>query len=299
MRPIVECIPNISEGRRIEVVDAIVQAIAAVPDVAVLHRTSDADHNRSVITFAGPPDAVREAAFRTVAAAARHIDMRQHRGQHPRIGAADVVPFVPIQGVTMADCIQLAHDVGRRIAHNLALPVYLYGEAAQQPDRHNLANVRRGQYEGLHARIADDPARAPDYGPAQLGPAGAVAIGARDALIAFNVYLTTGDVRIAQHIARAIRGSSGGLVGVRALGLLVGGQAQVSMNLIDYQRTPLHRVVEMIRREAQRYGVAIASCELIGLVPQAALLDAAAWYLQLNGFAADRVLETRIGRAWG
>lgn len=296
-QPLIECIPNFSEGRRLDVVDALVTAISGVPDVRVLHRTSDADHNRSVITFAGTPDAVVEAAYQAIAEAAHHIDMTQHHGQHPRIGATDVVPFVPLRDANLTDCVQLAQQLGQRVGHDLKIPVYLYGAAAQRPDRANLADVRRGQYEGLRDSIQHDPARLPDYGPAQLATAGAVAIGAREALIAYNVYLNTDDVSIAKAIAGAVRYSGGGLAGVKALGLLVNGQAQVSMNLTDYKRTPVHRVMEFIRREAQQYGLTVTHSELIGLMPQDALFDAAAWYLQLHHFDAMRVLENALAAA--
>ncbi len=296
MSGIVECVPNFSEGRRLEVVEAIVAAIASTPGVKVLHRTSDYDHNRSVVTFAGAPEAVLAGAFAGVRVASELIDMDAHSGAHPRLGAADVVPFVPIRGVSLQDCVELAHRLGQRVAHELGIPVYLYEAAAQRPERRNLADVRRGEYEGLKVSI-HTPERAPDYGAPQVGKAGAVVIGAREVLIAFNVFLNTTDVKVAQAIARAIRQSSGGLVGVKALGLLVDGRAQVSMNLTDYRRTPLHRVVEMIRSECLRYGVAIARSELIGLLPEDALLDAAAWYLQLHDFTPDRLLETHF-RTW-
>lgn len=297
-QPIVECIPNFSEGQRLEVVDVIAGSIAAVPGVAVLDRHSDPDHNRSVITFAGTPDVVLEAAFAAMATAAQHIDMSQQRGTHPRIGATDVVPFVPIRGVTMADCVGLAQRLGERAGRELDIPVYLYEAAATRPERRNLADVRRGEYEGLKAEIEADPARQPDYGPAQLGTTGATAIGAREPLIAYNVYLTTDDVEIARKIAEVIRYSGGGLAGVKALGMLVKGQAQVSMNLTDYRRTSVAHVVEMIRREAARYGVSIHHSELVGLIPQQALIDAARWYLQLDEFTDDQILETRLRSAF-
>jgi glutamate formiminotransferase len=292
--PVVECIPNFSEGRRLDVVDRIAGAIAAVPGAVVLDRHSDPDHNRSVITFAGSPASVLEAAFGAIATAAQQIDMEAHRGAHPRIGAADVVPLVPISGVTMADCVAMARQLGERVGRELKIPVYLYEHAASRPDRRNLADVRRGEYEGLKAAIESDPERHPDYGPAQMGRAGAVVIGAREPLIAFNVYLSTDDVEIAQKIARVVRYSSGGLAGVKALGLLVKGRAQVSMNLTDYRRTSAAHVVEMIRREAARYGVGIHHSELVGLIPQQVLIDAARWYLQLDDFTDDQLLETRL-----
>lgn len=293
--PLIECVPNFSEGRRTEVVDSIVAAIAGVPGVIMLNRHSDADHNRSVITFAGAPEPVLRAAYQGVAAAAALIDMDEHRGQHPRIGAADVVPLVALRDATLADCAALARTLGQRIGEELGLPVYLYEAAALRPERRALPDVRRGEYEGLKTTIASDPARAPDFGPARIGPAGAVAVGARRPLVAFNVYLTTADVRVAQKIARAVRHSSGGLRHVRALGLLVQGQAQVSMNLTDVSATPIHQAVELIRREAQRYGVGVARSELVGMIPQQALLAAAQWYLQLDNLRVEQVLETRLG----
>lgn len=294
MNQIVECVPNFSEGRRQEVVERIVRAIEQVADVCVLDVQSDVDHNRSVVTIIGAPQAVTEAAFQGVAEAAALIDMNHHRGGHPRMGATDVVPFVPIRGVTMADCAALARGLGERVAAELGIPVYLYEEAATRPDRRNLASVRRGEYEGLQEEIASNPDRAPDFGPAILGTAGATAIGARPALIAFNVYLNTADVTPAKAIAMAVRHSSGGLRFVKALGLIVEGQAQISMNLTDYRRTPVHRVLELIRAEAARYGLAVSRSELVGLVPAEALLDAAQFYLQLEGFSSDQVLETRL-----
>ena len=299
MNQIVECIPNFSEGRRMAVVDQIVGAIAAVKDVFVLDRTSDVDHNRSVISFVGAPDAVVEAMFQAIAAAAQLIDLDQHRGEHPRLGATDVVPFVPIQGVTMNDCIQLARRLSQRVGDELGIPVYLYEKAATRPDRVNLAAVRKGEYELLKEEIGQNPNRDPDFGPKRLGKAGATIIGARAPLVAYNVYLNTSDVSIAKKVAKAVRSSSGGLRSVKALGLPVEGKAQVSMNLVDYTDTPIYEAVEMIRREAARYGVNVAFSELIGLIPQRALNDAAQWYLQLDRFTPEQILETRITAALG
>ncbi len=290
----VECVPNISEGRRPEVIAAVAAAVQAVPGVHLLDCSSDPDHHRTVLTFVGEPEPVLEAAFAVVRTAAALIDLDSHQGQHPRIGAADVVPFVPLRGVTLEECAQLARQLGQRVGEELGIPVYLYEAAAVRPDRKNLEAVRRGQYEGLKQTIESDADRAPDFGPRWLGKAGAVAIGARPPLIAFNVYLTTDDVRIAQKIAVAVRHSSGGLRYVKALGLSVGGRAQVSMNLTDYVQTPVARVVEFIRREAARYGVGIERSELIGLIPQAALNDAAQWYLQLDSLSPDKILENRL-----
>ena len=294
MRKIVECVPNFSEGRRKEVIDQIAGAIAVVPGVHVLDVQSDADHNRTAVTFVGEPEAVEEAAFRGIEKAAELIDMNVQRGEHPRMGAADVVPFVPIKNVTMEDCVAIARRLGERVGRELGIPVYLYEKAATRPERQNLAEVRRGEYEGIRAEIATKPEREPDFGPRHVGRAGAVAIGARAPLIAFNVYLGTDDVEVAKFIARAVRHSSGGLRYVKALGLLVKGQAQVSMNLTDYRKTPVHRVLEMIRREAERYGVAVVESELIGLIPNEALVEAAKFYLQLDGLSSHQILENRV-----
>ncbi len=293
--PLVECIPNFSEGRRPEVIEAILGAITAVDGVVLLDRHSDPDHNRTVVTFVGPPAAVEEAAFRGIAKAAELIDLNHHTGEHPRIGATDVVPFVPIRDVTMTECIEMARRLGKRVGDELGIPVYLYEKAATRPERENLENIRRGQYEALKEEIGVNPARDPDFGPKRVGPAGATVIGARDPLIAFNVYLTTDDVGIAKKIARAVRHSSGGLRYVKALGMLVEGRAQVSMNLTSYRKTPIARVVELIRREAARYGVAVHHSELVGLAPEEALVNAARWYLQLDQFDPDeQILERRL-----
>ena len=237
MKQIVECVPNFSEGRRQEVIDRIVAAMAQVPGASVLDVQSDVDHNRSVVTLVGAPEAALEAAFQGIASAAQLIDMDHHHGAHPRMGATDVVPFVPVQGVTMDDCVALARRLGERAGAELGIPVYLYEEAATRPERRNLADVRRGEYEGIKAEIATEPGRTPDFGPAHLGTAGATAIGARPPLIAFNVYLNTGDAAPAKAIAKAVRHSSGGLHFVKALGLLVDGQVKISMNLTDYRVT--------------------------------------------------------------
>lgn len=296
---LVECVPNFSEARRPQVIDQIAAAVVSVPEVRLLDRSSDLDHNRTVLTFVGPPAAVEEAAFRAIRTAAELIDLNQHSGEHPRIGAADVCPFVPLSGVTMEDCVAMAKRLGERVGSELGIPVYLYESAATRPERVNLENIRRGEYEALKTEIETDADRKPDFGPARLGPAGATVIGARSFLIAFNVYLTTAEVEIAKKIARAIRHSSGGLRYLKALGLLVEGRAQVSMNLTDYRETPLARVVEMIRREAARYGVAIHHSELVGLIPQEALVDAAVWYLQLDQFDERQILENRLYSANG
>lgn len=298
-KDIVECIPNFSEARRPDVIQQIQETIESVAGVNMLDRHSDLDHNRTVITFAGDPQGVEDAAFRCIAKAAELIDLDSHRGEHPRIGATDVVPFVPISGVSMADCVEMAKRVGRRVGEELGIPVYLYEEAATRPERQNLENIRRGQYEALKDEISHEPNRQPDYGPTRLGKAGATVIGARQPLIAFNVYLTTDNVSVAKSIAKAIRHSSGGLRYVKGLGLLVEGRAQVSMNLTNFRATPVGRVVEAIRREAMRYGVAIHHTELVGLIPQEALVDAAQWYLQLDQFDPAQILEKRLIAAEG
>jgi glutamate formiminotransferase / formiminotetrahydrofolate cyclodeaminase len=294
---IVECVANFSEARRPEVVAQVRAAVAASAGVTVLDQHSDTDHNRTVLTFVGEPEAVERAAFDAIKTAAQLIDLDQHTGEHPRIGATDVVPFVPISGVTLEECVAMAKRLGERVGKELNIPVYLYEAAATRPDRENLENIRRGQYEGLRTEIASNPDRVPDFGPVKLGPAGATVIGARSFLIAFNVYLNTGDVEVARKIARAVRQSSGGLRYVKAAGFLVEGQAQVSMNLTHYRKTPLARVVETIRREAARYGCAITKSELVGLTPQDALIDAAQWYLQLDLFESHQILENKLREA--
>ncbi|MBI1277161.1 MAG: glutamate formimidoyltransferase [Anaerolineaceae bacterium] len=294
---LVECVPNFSEGRRPEVIEAIVGAIQSASGVVVLNYSSDVDHNRSVVTFVGALDAVGEAAYRAIQAASNLINMEQHQGTHPRLGATDVVPFVPLGGTTMEECIKLAHDIGKRVGKELGIPVYLYEEAAKRPDRKLLEQVRRGQYEGLKATIENDPERAPDYGPAKVGIAGATIIGARNLLVAFNVYLTSDDVKIAQQIARVIRASSGGFPHVKALGMLVNGQAQVSMNFTNTTVSPLFPVMEAIRREAERLGTAIHHSELIGLISNPVLMDVAASYLQLEGFDKAQILEYKLSQA--
>lgn len=294
MKQIVECVPNFSEGRRQEVIQRILTAMKQVPGVEVLDVQWNVDHNRSVITLVGEPQPVAEAVFQGIAQAARLIDMNHHRGEHPRLGATDVVPFVPVRGVTMADCVALARQLGQRVGQELGIPVYLYEEAATRPERHNLADIRRGEYEGLRQEIATNPDRAPDFGPAVMGSSGATAIGARPPLIAFNVFLNTADVTPARAIARAVRHSNGGLRFVKALGLVVEGQAQISMNLTDYRSTPIHRVLELIRAEAARYGLTVTHSEIVGLLPAAALVEAARHYLQLNSFSDDQILENRL-----
>ncbi len=299
MQRIVECVANFSEGRRTEVVGEIVAAISATDGVAVLGWESDVDHNRSVVTFAGEPAAVVEAGFTGIQVAAALIDMDRHSGQHPRIGAADVVPFVPLYNVSMDDCVRLARELGARVGKELRIPVFLYGEAALRDRYKRLAYIRRGGYERLRECIRSRDDRRPDYGPRFLSSAGACAIGARDILIAFNVYLSTDDVAVARRIARAVRESSGGLPHLMALGLLVKGSAQVSMNLTNYRITSIHRALEAVRQEAHALGVAVQATELIGLAPKAALAATAASYVQIDNFSLDRVLEIQLAHRFG
>jgi glutamate formiminotransferase / formiminotetrahydrofolate cyclodeaminase len=296
---LVECVPNFSEGRRPEVVAAIRDAIAGVDGVALLDVSSDASHNRSVITFVVPVDRAVDAAFAGVRAAREHIDLNQHSGEHPRMGAADVVPFVPLDGSTMEDCVILARALGERVGRELEIPVFLYERAAARPDRENLADVRRGEFEGLRDEIGRNPNRLPDFGPARIHPtAGAVAIGARPFLVAYNVYLgPASNIDVARAVAKAVRGSSGGLRYVKALGLDVDGQAQVSMNLVDVEKTPLFRAFDAVKMEAEAQGVSPTWSEIVGLVPEGALFDTAARHLQLRNFSREMVVEHRVRRA--
>jgi len=296
LKEIVQCVPNISEGRNREIVEAVVDSIRGIPDVKLLDWSSDADHNRSVITFVGTPDGVEKAAFALCSKAAQLIDMTVHSGEHPRMGATDVVPFIPIQGVTMEQAVQLANRVGKRIGEELGIPVYLYENAAKTPARKNLADVRRGQYEGLQAKLARADGQ-PDYGPAVFNAkSGATAVGARMPLVAFNVNLGTDNLEIANKIARNVRHASGGLKAVKAMGvnLEARGIVQVSMNMVNYKETPLYRVFELIRTEARRYGVSIIGSEIIGLVPLEAMVHSLDYYLGLEGFQINQVLETRL-----
>ena len=292
MNKIVECVANFSEGREPRVILSIVNVIERVPGATVLGYESDADHNRSVVTFVGAPDVIGDAAFAGIRQAVGTIDMERHRGVHPRVGAADVVPFVPLRNISMTECVDLARELGERVGDRLNLPVYLYAHAAVQDENRNLADIRRGGYERLKATIpAGQPPR-PDYGPRTIGKAGACIVGARDLLIAFNVFLNTSDVAIARAIARAIRESSGGLPQVKALGLYVRGRAQVSMNLTDYRVTSMRAAFDAIRRVAARYGVNIESSEIIGLVPRNALSDSDAKSMRIQNYGPERILET-------
>src|SRR5258707_11510010 len=296
---LVQCVPNFSEGRDSAKVDAIVNAMK-VPGVWVLDREMDADHNRCVITLVGDREAIAEAAIRGVGRAAELIDLNVHQGAHPRIGSSDVIPFIPIDGVTLEDCVTIARKVGEEIWKRFQVPVYLYEAAASNPDRQNLENIRRGQYEGLKEDVKINPARRPDFGEAALHPtAGATVVGARKALIAYNVFLNTTDVDIAKKIAKAVRQSSGGFRFVKGAGFLVRGLAQVSMNLTDFEQTPVHRVFEFVKREAARYGVSPLSSEIVGLIPKKALEQAAEWFLQVENFDSSLILENRLAAVMG
>jgi len=293
---LVECVPNFSEGRRSEIVAAIRDAIAAVEGVAILDSSSDLSHNRTVITFVVRVEQAVDAALAGIRKARELIDLNQHAGEHPRMGAADVVPFIPLEGTTMEDCIVLARSLGDRVGRELQIPVFLYERAATRPDRENLADVRRGEFEGLRAQIGQDPARVPDFGPNRIHPtAGAVAIGARPFLVAYNVYLGSAtNLQVAKDVAKAVRHSTGGLRYVKALGLEVDGQAQVSMNLVDTEKTPLYRAFEMVELEAAAQGVSPTWSEIVGLVPERALLETAARHVRLRNFSPDMVLERRV-----
>src|SRR5262249_7535782 len=300
MRRLVECVPNFSEGRVKARVDAIVAAIREVSGAYVLDRTSDADHNRSVITLAGEPEAVCEAAVRAVGKASDLIDLTRQVGAHPRIGATDVVPFVPIEGVTLEDCVALAKRAAREIWERYRIPVYLYEAAAERPDRQNLENVRKGQFEGLREEVLCNPHRAPDVGEARLHPtAGATVVGARKFLIAYNINLTTADVSVAKAIGRKMCFSSGGLPGVKAMGVDLRGRnlAQVSMNLTDFQTMPVHQVFETVRREAEIHGVGIVGSEIIGLIPRRAIEMTADYFLKIENFSPAMVFENRMEEA--
>ncbi len=294
MSTLVECVPNFSEGCDKSKVDAIVAAMK-VDGVYLLDREMDADHNRSVITLVGEREAIQEAAIRGVGKAAELIDLNVHKGAHPRMGATDVVPFIPIDGVTIEDCVAMARHVGEEIWKRYQIPVYLYEAAATRPERQNLENIRRGQFEGIRGEIATNAARRPDFGEARLHPtAGATVVGARKFLIAYNVFLNTPDVEIAKKIAKAVRFSNGGMQFVKGAGFLVRGMAQVSMNLTDFEQTPVHRVFEMVKREAARYGVMPVASEIVGLIPKKALEQAAEWFLQVENFESSLILENRL-----
>lgn len=299
-RRLVECVPNFSEGRDEGVVRAIASAIAATPGAVVLDTEMDADHHRSVITFVAPPEVVVEAALAGAAAAVERIDLNRHRGAHPRIGALDVLPFVPLAGVTLEDCVRLAERAATELWKRLKVPCYLYEAAARRPERVQLENIRRGQFEALREEMAVKPERAPDVGEPVLHPtAGAATVGARKFLIAYNVNLHTPDVEVAKRIAKAVRFSSGGFRHVKAMGVALEsrGMAQVSMNLTDFESTPVHRVFGAVKREAERYGVSVAGSEIIGLIPRKALEMTADYYLQVENFDPSQVLENRLEQA--
>ena len=297
MAALIECIPNVSEGRRPDVVSALANAaVKAAEGVVLLDRTSDADHNRSVLTFLGDGDALVAAMTALVGAALGAIDLRTHRGAHPRVGAVDVIPFVPLRGATAAGCVALAKTLGKALADRYGLPVYLYEDAATSPDRQNLANIRKGEFEGLAAKMAE-PAWIPDFGPRAPHPSGgATVVGARAPLVAYNINLGTSDLVIADRIARAIRHLSGGYRFVKAMGVKLDarGQVQVSINMTNFEKTPLHRVFETVKSEASRHGVAVVGSEIVGLVPQAALLAAAEHYLRLEADPGPQVLENKL-----
>lgn len=300
MERIVECVPNFSEGRSAEVVARLAESVESVEGALVLGTHVDPDHNRSVVTFVAPPEAIVEAALRVVARAAELIDLSLHAGQHPRMGACDVLPFVPVRGVTVEECVALAREAGERIWRELQIPVYFYESAATRPERKNLADVRRGGFELLRDEIETNPLRAPDVGEPRIHPtAGACIVGVRPLLIAYNVTLDTRDISLARRIARAIRERDGGLPNLKALGfeLESRGVVQVSMNLTSFERTNIHQAFEAVRREAERLGVRVIASEIVGLVPQAALDRAAAYFLQLENYSPDLVLENRIAAA--
>jgi glutamate formiminotransferase len=300
MRQLIECVPNFSEGRDPAKVDAIVQAILAAPEVVLLDRESDVDHNRSVLTFVGPPAAVADAAFRGVEKAVELIDLTRHTGAHPRIGACDVLPFIPIEGVTVEECVRLAERVGQQIWDRLHVPVYLYESAARRPERTNLENIRKGQFEALVREMGTVPARDPDIGePVCHSTAGAIVTGARKFLIAYNVNLNTPDLSIAKRIAKTIRHSSGGFRYVKGMGVMLASRnlAQVSINLTDFEQTPMHLVFETVRREAERYGVAVLGSEIVGLIPQKAIELSSEYFLRFENFRPELVLENRIAEA--
>src|SRR5213082_3226007 len=297
--PLVECVPNFSEGRNTATLEALRAALTSVPGVRLLDVQADASHNRSVFTFVAPPEAALEAVLRAMRVATERIDLTKHTGEHPRMGATDVVPFIPLRDVTMDQCVTLARRLGERAAAELRIPIYLYAQAAVRLERERLPDIRKGEFEGLRERIGTAPAADPDFGPRRIHPtAGATAVGARPFLVAFNIYLDTPDVAVAKEIAKRIRTSSGGLPAVQASGFEVGGQAQVSMNLLDIDTTPPAAVYAAVEAEARARGVAVTKSEVVGLVPERAILGAGAAALRLPD-AADHLLEAKIRAAEG
>ncbi len=294
MQQIIECVPNFSNGRDPQRYNGIADAIRNVSGNHVLSVSADPDHNRTVITYVGDLPSVEEAAFQAIAFAAKHINLDEHEGEHPRIGATDVFPFIPVKGATVDDCVQLVNRLGQRVGEDLGVTIYLYGDAATRPERKKLSHIRKGEYDLWKEEVTTNPALLPDFGPAEPKPWGATVIGVRPFLIAYNIYLNSSNVAIADEIARNVRFIGGGLRFLQAKGFLVDGQAQVSMNLTNFEKTPIHRVQEMVRREAARYGLSITKAELIGLTPQKAFMDAAKWYLQMDGMEDSQVLEYRL-----
>ncbi len=296
MAALVECVPNFSEGRNSEVIEAIVNEVRKVKGVKLLDYAPDEDHNRTVVTLIGDPDGVKEATFNLVKKAAELIDMSVHKGGHPRMGATDVVPFIPISEITMEECVEIAKEVGKRIGNELNIPVYLYEDAATADYRKNLADVRKGQYEGFFEKIKQ-PEWKPDFGPDEMNvKSGATAVSARVPLVAYNVNLGTNDLGIANKIAKTVRFAGGGLRFVKAMGVMLEERniVQVSMNLINYEKTSIYRAFEMVKMEAARYGVPVVGSEVIGLLPMKALIDCAEYYLQIEDFSMDQVLEKRL-----
>jgi glutamate formiminotransferase/formiminotetrahydrofolate cyclodeaminase len=300
MAQLVECVPNFSEGRRPEVIDEIVREITSVDGITLLDKEMDASHNRAVVTFVGPPMEAKQAAFLAYKKAAELIDMTKHSGEHPRMGATDVCPFIPISEMTVAECVQLVRELAQEVGDKLKIPVYLYEEAATRPERKDLAIIRKGEYEGIRDEMGKNPDRKPDFGPEMMNlKAGATVMGVRLPLIAFNAYLSTANIKIAKKIAKAIRSRSGGFAFCKALGFEIEDRncVQVSMNLVNYKKTPMHRVLEVIKFEAERYGVSVTSTEIVGLVPNDALIMAADHFLRLENFSSDQILEEKLKKA--
>ncbi len=296
MRRLVECVPNFSEGRRKEVIEAIVEPFKNANGVNLLDYSADPDHNRMVVTAVGDPEAMADVVFNAVRKAVELINMEEHRGEHPRIGAADVIPFVPVSGITMEECVELAHELGKRINRELGIPVYFYEEAALRPERKRLEVIRKGEYETLKHEIVK-PDRQPDVGEPKMHPtAGATVVGARRPLVAFNINLGTDNVKVAKEIAKAIRASSGGFSSIKARGMELKerGIVQVSMNITDYKKNPIYRILEVVRMEARRWGVEVIGTEIIGLLPADAIIDSAKYYMQIEGFNDNQILELRL-----